>query len=113
MVAESVGLQNEHVRKLYHEAITQYGIPSQVDVSIEEMAELIKAIQKFRREDPCFDRPSVKTRLLADAICEEIADVQIMLDQLRLMFEDDNQVDNVMCQKQHRLAVNLGLVKEP
>ena len=62
-------MTTEERRALLDRAITTYGAPAQMD-----MAELTKAIYKIKR---------------AQAGCnviEEMADVQIMLDQLRIIF---------------------------
>jgi NTP pyrophosphatase (non-canonical NTP hydrolase) len=50
-----------------------YGLTAQLDQTVEECAELIQAINKYKR-DPCR-----KTR---NHVAEEIADVSIMLVQL-------------------------------
>lgn len=49
-----------------------YGIDSQLNILQEELSELIQAISKFRRGDPSH-------------ILEEIADVEIMLDQVKYL----------------------------
>ena len=63
-------------QEILQSAIDTYGPEHQVDMAIEEMAELIKALLKMRRPDKAS---------WADVL-EEIADVQIMLDQLRLIY---------------------------
>jgi len=60
-------------------AIKEYGMSAQMDMCIEECSELIKALLKYRRNE---DRQALEN------ICEEMADVQIMLDQMRLLFGD-------------------------
>lgn len=64
-------------------AIALYGIEAQVDVAIEEMAELTKALLKLRRaeSDTAHD-------VAVAAIREELADVSIMLSQLELIYGD-------------------------
>lgn len=64
-------LQN---RKL-DEIIKTYGADKQIDVAIEEMAELTKALLKDRRDS--------KSR--ADII-DEVADVSVMIEQLIIMY---------------------------
>ena len=54
---------------------------AQIDMAVEEMAELTKALCKVKRATP----GATTTAAIANVI-EEIADVQIMLDQLRLIF---------------------------
>ena len=66
--------------EILQKAIATYGEQSQVDVAIEEISELTKASLKYRRnKDMSADR-----RL--NNILEEIADVQIMLEQLRMIY---------------------------
>lgn len=58
-------------------AIEKYGIEPQIDVCIEEMSELIKELCKYKRGKP----NSISN------IKEEIADVYIMLRQMKMMFD--------------------------
>jgi hypothetical protein len=66
-------------------AINTYGEQPQVDMCIEEMSELTKAILKYRRAE---NKNKNEAEYLEDDIIEEIADVQIMLDQMRIIFGD-------------------------
>jgi hypothetical protein len=68
-------------------AVKTYGYRAQEDMLIEEMSELTKAILKLRRfyDSPNYDEVE-KHAKLCDSIVEEIADVQIMLDQMKLIF---------------------------
>jgi NTP pyrophosphatase (non-canonical NTP hydrolase) len=93
------------VNEVYYDAIEKYGIEAQVDVAIEEMSELTKALLKYRRvenknihtqEEPYFN------------LLEEIADVQIMLEQLRIIY-DPGSVETIMKRKQNRLAKKLEM----
>lgn len=62
--------------EIYKRAIEEYGKDSQLKMAIEEMAELTQAICKsFRGKDN------------VDNIIEEIADVEIMIAQLKIIFE--------------------------
>lgn len=81
-------------------AIMELGVRSQTDKAIEEMSELIKALLKYRRQPDHFNR---------DHVIEEMADVGIMLDQLRMIFGSDLSVRK---RKIERLAKNLDLLKE-
>lgn len=67
--------------------INHYGTKKQQDIAIEELAELQKAIIKYRRE------PSDKTK---EAVVEEIADVQVMLEQLKMIFSCRSKTDEIM-----------------
>lgn len=57
-----------------------YGYPTQSNQLIEECAELIQAVSKYRRAD------SPATRMSAmENLTEEIADVEIMLAQIKYL----------------------------
>lgn len=60
---------------ILEEAIKTYGVESQVNMAIEECAELINALEKYRRG-----------RIGGLAVITEIADVQIMCAQLEIIF---------------------------
>ena len=66
---------------IMQQAIETYGVQAQCDVAIEEMAELTKAIVKIRRVADDYE----KTQAALDNLLEEIADVDIMIDQLKIM----------------------------
>jgi len=76
---------------IYEQAIKKWGIDSQIDMAIEECAELIVELQHARRK-----RSSVTK------ICGEIADVEIMCSQMRVIF-DSTKVDNIKALKLERL----------
>ena len=61
-------------RALYEEPIGIWGVESQMVMAIEEMAELTQQLTKGLRGQGTLDKLS-----------EEIADVEIMLEQLRVM----------------------------
>ena len=63
--------------------INTYGEASQVDKCIEECSELQKALLKHRRN------PTVSTR---DEVIDEIADVGIMLEQMKMIYFCENEV---------------------
>jgi len=75
--------------EILQEAIKKYGVESQCDMCIEEMSELMKALLKLRRE-------STQTgyQKCRENIREETADVQIMLDQMRMIFGDTTEQEN-------------------
>jgi NTP pyrophosphatase (non-canonical NTP hydrolase) len=64
--------------EIYNRALDAWGHDAQMDMVIEEMSELIKAILKYRRK-PHKDR--------AMDVAEELADVIIMLRQLEIAME--------------------------
>lgn len=64
-------------RNVYQQAIERWGIDSQVNQLIEECAELIVALNHARRVS--WDGAP------ADHVVEELADVEIMLEQMRMI----------------------------
>ncbi len=78
---------------LYKKAIMKYGRPSRLNLAVEEMSELTKEICKHIRGECRFDE-----------IAEEMADVEIMLEQLKMMFENSRHVSMYKEQKLQRLA---------
>lgn len=83
------------VKEILEKAINKYGWQHQVDVAIEEMAELIQALLHDRRH-----RPS--------NIAEEIADVEIMCLQLEMIFECREEVKFYVNKKLERLKERLA-----
>ena len=72
-------MTTEERRALLDRAITAYGAPAQMDMAVEEMAELTKALCKVKRVS-C----AAEAKAALENAVEELADVQIMLDQLRI-----------------------------
>ena len=74
-------------------AVNVYGKTSQCTVCMEEMAELTKELSKnLRGQDN------------AAHIAEEIADVEIMLEQLKVIFRNRALVDRIRANKLVRLS---------
>lgn len=78
-------------------AIRKYGADMQQVIAIEEMAELTKELCKYKRGQDNFDH-----------IAEEIADVEIMMEQLKIMFDCNRQVEVYKENKIKRLAERLS-----
>lgn len=93
-------------KKLLEKAIEKWGVQSQIFMAIEEMAELTKALSKWYR------RP---TKENSSQVMEEIADVQIMLKQMLLIFSDISGEDVSWIEKSKlsRLADMLEVKYEP
>ena len=62
--------------QLMHKALDQWGMNAQVGQAIEECAELIVALQKYANRTPQAGS--------TERILDEIADVEMMLGQMRL-----------------------------
>ncbi|MBQ6756496.1 MAG: hypothetical protein IJP43_06095 [Oscillospiraceae bacterium] len=74
----------EREGKILEGAIMKWGAYAQIDIAIEEMSELTKALLKERR---AVGTANFDDRL-RDHIREEMADVYITLNQLSLIFGD-------------------------
>jgi NTP pyrophosphatase (non-canonical NTP hydrolase) len=101
----SIGNNQEEVLK---RAISTYGTYKQVDMAIEEMSELTKALCKERR----YDLKQGKHAETVKDIIEEIADVSIMLRQLLIIFDRDDEVQEQIEYKINRLEKRLQEHKE-
>lgn len=106
--------------KIMQEAIDHYGEENQLDMAIEEMAELTKAICKCKRLENAY--PNITSDLLACSgvlarnadfekavevlkgnVAEEIADVYVMLEQLTMIFDCEERVSAIASEKIRRL----------
>jgi len=79
-------------------AIEYYGDDHQIDKALEEMSELTKALLKLRY---CTNR--YERQIVQDAVDEEMADVEIMLAQLKLIFDNHYRVEMAKEKKKERL----------
>lgn len=81
-------------REILGLVIERYGAEAQTDMAIEEMSELTKALLKYRRsqhgDKTCGNN-------LVGNIVEEIEDVQIMLDQMKIIYGEP------ICERKHKI----------
>lgn len=87
-------------------AISKYGNREQVDMAIEEMSELTKALLKCRRG--CFSVSENDFRRKRESIIEEAADVLITVAQVIMMYDYDNEIQAAVDIKVNRLRDRLG-----
>lgn len=80
----------------YAVAVSVYGKQSQLIMAMEEMAELTKELSK-----------NIRGTRNVPAISEEIADVEIMLEQLKIIFANRAEVDRHRSEKLKRLSERL------
>ena len=66
--------------ELFHDALELWGKDAQINQAIEEMAELIVALNHDRR---------VKKKRSVSQITEELVDVEFMLDQVKYIYNMD------------------------
>ena len=89
--------------RLYEKAIYVFGEDPQIDMMIEEMSELTKALLKYRRWKR-FGGNSRTSGEYVEAIAEEIADVDIVLTQMMKLFRCSGSVSKYKAAKLDRLA---------
>ena len=87
----------EERRPVYESAIACYGMDSQVWMAVEEMSELTKELAKLRRG-----------RTTLNDLADEIADVTILMEQLRIMFGINELVNHRMEFKIRRLEQRIA-----
>lgn len=82
---------------IFRKALGTWGAGAQITMVFEEMSELQKELCK-----------KLRGKENVDDIAEEIADVEIMLDQMKLLFNIGALVDVRRSEKVARLAERLG-----
>jgi hypothetical protein len=82
--------------EIYKKAIEKWGQPLQIGMAIEEMAELIKELNKWMRG-----------KKNDENIIEEMADVEIMLEQLKVMFSNHSEIEEAKHEKLKRVELML------
>lgn len=87
---------------ILNEAISYYGERNQIIVAIEELSELQKELCKYLRGDGNTAH-----------IAEEMADVNIMLEQLRIIFDNDDDIEEIKRYKLERLDKRIHPIKCP
>ena len=87
----------EDRKKVYQSALRKWGVDLQTMMAVEEMSELTKEICKIKRG-----------KMDLDALADEIADVTIMLEQLREIYGLNDAVCDHMDAKILRLQSRVG-----
>lgn len=82
-IAVEAPAMGEDGREILLDALEHYGERAQVDMMLEEMAELSKALLKLRRVKK---HEITEPLFLVKNVEEEIADVEIVLNQMKLLF---------------------------
>ena len=102
-----IEMTNEMELRIYEALERRYGASGQITVAIEEMAELQQALTKWLR---FYRFGGAGTELtiteIREHIREEIADVNIVLNQLELMFGDTSDI------QEQKLQRMFGLVED-
>lgn len=87
-------------KTIYYRAIKLFGVNLQKTIAIEEMSELIKEICKDTRS---------KTYPLVP-VASEIADVEIMIEQLKIIYNCADLVKEIKRNKIQRLAERIDTI---
>ena len=96
-------MTTEERRALLDRAITAYGAPAQMDMAVEEMAELTKALCKIKRA-----QAGCEVTAAIGNVIEEMADVQVCWEQLDLGFEVRKVIHDIAQEKTERWARRLA-----
>ena len=91
---------------VFRRCICEYGTHPQIDVAIEEMSELTKALLKWRRAK------GAELTAARDNIIDEIADVRIMCRQMEILFQAEYEVERRIDFKVDRQRKRLDARKE-
>lgn len=97
-VCKGCGADSE-AKVIYEQALQQYGVQPQITMVFEEMSELQKELCKYLRG-------KTTPQHIAN-IAEEIADVEIMLEQMKLLFDIADEVNEARVSKTQRLKSRL------
>lgn len=84
----------EEQKLILENVIKKYGVLNQLTVSIEELSELTKELCKYQRADIAKNH---------ELIAEEMADVQIMIWQLKMIFDNSKSFDKWVNKKINRI----------
>ena len=93
-VDKIINISDEH-DALMSKAIVLFGLKSQIGLAIEECGEFLTALNQHDRG-----------RVSSDAVCEEIADVIIVMGQMAKIF-NENAVMRHIERKLDRLSVSI------
>lgn len=91
--------------KIYKQAEDLWGLVAQYDQAIEEMAELIVAINKYKRK--CLYGEYSSNPKIEESVVEELADVKMCLEQLEQYF-GEKKVAEMFDKKLQKLQDEIG-----
>ena len=94
-------MRTRNETETFQKAIDEYGAANQLVVLFEEMSELQKEVCKAFR----YNRAQ-----FAPHVAEEVADLEIMLEQTKLIFGIDDDVEMWRLDKVVRLRERLGMM---
>ena len=83
----SYDLPRKELEEIYGRIVTTWCIESQMNMMTEEIGELLQAMNKYRRS---YNKPENEIIEAYNHLCEEIADVENMINQFRYIFDDNS-----------------------
>lgn len=102
---ETTGLPTTNRPEVLQECVDTYGAEAQVDMAVEEMSELTKALLKYSRKEA---QGSKDLEAARENILEEVADVIIMLTQLIMIYGGRDLVQETIENKVDRQIKRLA-----
>ncbi len=98
-------MNKNEINELYDDSIRLWGEDAQIDMMIEECSELIKALCKNKRRPKSFE--------VLYNVCEELTDVEIVLDHMKIIFDiEGKQSDKIREEKLMKLKRKVDKLKE-
>lgn len=99
-IVNNIG-RDERRDAVFRRCICDYGNNPQIDMAIEEMSELTKALLKWRRAE------GAELAAARNCIVDELADVRIMARQMEILFQCEDEVERRIDFKVQRQADRL------
>lgn len=87
-------------QEIYKEALEKWGSAAQIEMLVEECSEVIQSIQKLKRS--YYSNDDERITQSESNVCEELADLNIMLEQMMLIF-DSSKISKFKNEKIERL----------
>lgn len=98
-------MTEQEIEKNIQKISDYYGLENQINKTIEECAELIRALAKLECSEKMNDEEYDMT---IKNVIEEMADVQIMLKQMFYLLDCEKDVKKVMAYKVNRQLKRIG-----
>lgn len=99
-------------RQVLRKALRIYGESNQIIKLGEEIGELLQAVSKFHWRSNSYDSPGEQAAF-RKAVVTEVADVMVMLEQVKLMVEiDDDELSEEITRKVERLDDRLRVYED-
>ena len=100
-IDEMISYKAEEVAVLATKALEHFGDTAQICQTMEECAELIQALNKSLRHQD--DPEAIRHNIL-----KELADVTIMVEQMKLHFDEEEEFDEILEEKMDKLRSYLS-----